>query len=550
MSNKQTFIGLYANSLRENWVHSALTDYKGVSYTYGDVACKIAKLHLFYKMSGIKPGDHIALCGRNSSHWGISFLSIITYGAVVVPILHDFKADNVHHIVNDSDSRMFFVSDSNRSQLNFDEMPNIEAIIRIEDFSLLLNRDEKVGKAFADCDAEYEKMYPNGFTANDINYYEDSPEELAIINYTSGTSGFSKGVLIPYRALYNNMLFAKEVLCMKPGMTMLSILPMAHMYGMAFEFLYQFSRGVQIFFLTRTPSPRIIFDAFGKVKPTLVVAVPLVIEKIIRKSVLPKLQEPLMKFAINIPIIKDIIYGKIRKRMIKAFGGNIFEIIVGGAAFSPDIDALLHKMKFPYTVGYGATECAPIICYSDWREAKVGSCGRPALNMEVKILSNDPENNPGEIIVRGPNVMLGYYKNEEATAQALDSDGWYHTGDLGVIDSDGFVFIKGRCKNMLLAANGQNIYPEEIEARLNELPFVGESLVIQEGEKFVGLVYPDPDAVKAEGLDEAGVVAKMEEVRKKLNQQIPSYEHLSSIRIMNEEFEKTPKKSIKRYLYQ
>ena len=550
MSNKQTFIGLYANSLRENWVHSALTDYKGVSYTYGDVACKIAKLHLFYKMSGIKPGDHIALCGRNSSHWGISFLSIITYGAVVVPILHDFKADNVHHIVNDSDSRMFFVSDSNRSQLNFDEMPNIEAIIRIEDFSLLLNRDEKVGKAFADCDAEYEKMYPNGFTANDINYYEDSPEELAIINYTSGTSGFSKGVLIPYRALYNNMLFAKEVLCMKPGMTMLSILPMAHMYGMAFEFLYQFSRGVQIFFLTRTPSPRIIFDAFGKVKPTLVVAVPLVIEKIIRKSVLPKLQEPLMKFAINIPIIKDIIYGKIRKRMIKAFGGNIFEIIVGGAAFSPDIDALLHKMKFPYTVGYGATECAPIICYSDWREAKVGSCGRPALNMEVKILSNDPENNPGEIIVRGPNVMLGYYKNEEATAQALDSDGWYHTGDLGVIDSDGFVFIKGRCKNMLLAANGQNIYPEEIEARLNELPFVGESLVIQEGEKFVGLVYPDPDAVKAEGLDEAGVVAKMEEVRKMLNQQIPSYEHLSSIRIMSEEFEKTPKKSIKRYLYQ
>ena len=550
MSNKQTFIGLYANSLRENWVHSALTDYKGVSYTYGDVACKIAKLHLFYKMSGIKPGDHIALCGRNSSHWGISFLSIITYGAVVVPILHDFKADNVHHIVNDSDSRMFFVSDSNRSQLNFDEMPNIEAIIRIEDFSLLLNRDEKVGKAFADCDAEYEKMYPNGFTANDINYYEDSPEELAIINYTSGTSGFSKGVLIPYRALYNNMLFAKEVLCMKPGMTMLSILPMAHMYGMAFEFLYQFSRGVQIFFLTRTPSPRIIFDAFGKVKPTLVVAVPLVIEKIIRKSVLPKLQEPLMKFAINVPIIKDIIYGKIRKRMIKAFGGNIFEIIVGGAAFSPDIDALLHKMKFPYTVGYGATECAPIICYSDWREAKVGSCGRPALNMEVKILSNDPENNPGEIIVRGPNVMLGYYKNEEATAQALDSDGWYHTGDLGVIDSDGFVFIKGRCKNMLLAANGQNIYPEEIEARLNELPFVGESLVIQEGEKFVGLVYPDPDAVKAEGLDEAGVVAKMEEVRKMLNQQIPSYEHLSSIRIMNEEFEKTPKKSIKRYLYQ
>ena len=550
MSDNTTFIGLYANSLRENWVHSALTDYKGVSYTYGDVACKIAKLHLFYEKAGIKPGDHIALCGRNSSHWGISFLSVITYGAVAVPILHDFKADNVHHIVSDSDSRFLFVGDSNRVQLDFDEMPALEAAIRIEDFSLVMCRDEKIKEAFDGCDAEYEKRYPNGFTAGDINYYKDSPEELAIINYTSGTSGFSKGVLIPYRALYNNMLFGQGVLQMKPGMTMLSILPMAHMYGMAFEFLYQFSRGVQIFFLTRTPSPRIIFDAFSKVRPILVVAVPLVIEKIIRKSVLPKLQQPLMKFAIRIPIINNIIYRNIRKRMIKAFGGNIYEIIVGGAAFSPDIDALLHRMKFPYTVGYGATECAPIICYSDWKEAKIGSCGRAVLNMEVKVLSSDPENVPGEIIVRGPNVMLGYYKNQEATEQALDSEGWYHTGDLGVIDSDGFVFIKGRCKNMLLAANGQNIYPEEIEARLNEMPFVGESLVIQEGEKFVGLVYPDQDAVQAAALDRAGVVAKMEEVRRELNTQIPSYEHLSSIRIMEEEFEKTPKKSIKRYLYQ
>ncbi len=548
MSNNQSFIELYANSFKENWIHSALTDYKGVSYTYGDIACRIAKLHLFYQMSGIKPGDHIAICGRNSSHWGISFLSIITYGAVAVPILNDFKADNVHHIVTDSDSRILFVSDSNREQLDYKEMPRLEATIRIEDFSLPMSRDEKIKKAHAKIEQAYNEKYPTGYTAANISYHTDSPEELAIINYTSGTSGFSKGVMIPYRALYNNMMFGRIALHMKPGMSMLSILPMAHMYGMAFEFLYELTRGVQVYFLTRTPSPRIIFDAFGKVRPIAVIAVPLIIEKIIRKSVLPKLNKPLMRIATKIPVINNIIYGKIRKRMLKAFGGNVTTMIAGGAACDTEIDALLHRLKFPFTVGYGATECAPIICYSDWKESKVGSCGRATLNMEVKILSNDPENTPGEIIVRGPNVMLGYYNNPQATAEAIDNEGWYHTGDLGIIDKDGFLFIKGRCKNMLLGANGQNIYPEEIEARLNQMPFVGESLVIQEGDKFIGLVYPDQDA-----LDEAGitdVANKMEEIRKTLNKQIPSYEHLTTIRIMKEEFEKTPKKSIKRYLYQ
>lgn len=548
MANNQSFIGLYADSFKNNWLHSALTDYKGISYTYGDVACKIAKLHLLFEHSGIKPGDHIALCGRNCSNWGISFLSIITYGAIAIPILHEFKSDNVHNIVNESDSKLLFVGDSNRQQLNNDEMPNIEGIIRIEDFSLVLSRNEKFTVAHERIEEEFNKKYPSGYTAADINYHKDSPEDLAIINYTSGTSGFSKGVMIPYRALYNNMMFAKEVLHMKPGMNMLSILPMAHMYGMAFEFLYEITRGVQVYFLTRTPSPRIIFDAFSKVRPIIIVAVPLIIEKIIRKSILPKLQRPLMKVATKIPGINNIIYRKIRNRMMKAFGGNATEIIIGGAAFSPDIDALLHRMKFPYTVGYGATECAPIICYSDWSEAKVGSCGKIVRGMEIKILSNDPQNIPGEILVRGENVMLGYYKNEEATRQALDDEGWYHTGDQGIIDREGFVFIKGRLKSMLLGANGQNIYPEEIEALLNEMPFVAESLVIQEGEKFIGLVYPNQDELKEAGI--TNVDEKMEEIRKSLNKKIPSYEHLSSIRVMQEEFEKTPKKSIKRYLYE
>lgn len=548
MSENKSFIGLYATSFRENWIHSALTDYKGISYTYGDVACLIAKLHIFYQTSGIKKGDHIALYGRNSAHWGISFLSIVTYGAVAVPILNDFKADNVHHIINDSDSCLLFADDSNRTQINFDEMPNLKGIITLEDFSLPLRRDTLLSEAHKNMEKNFVEKYPDGYTAANIDYHKDAPEELAIINYTSGTSGFSKGVLIPYRALYNNMMFGKEVLAMKPGMTMLSILPMAHMYGMAFEFLYELTRGVQVYFLTRTPSPRIIFDAFSKVRPIMVVAVPLIIEKIIRKSVIPKLQKPIMQIATRTPIVKDIIYRNIRKRLLKAFGGNVISVIAGGAACSTEIDALLHKLKFPFTVGYGATECAPIICYSDWKETKIGSCGRAALNMEVKILSEDPENIPGEIIVRGPNVMLGYYKNPEATNDTLDKSGWYHTGDLGIMDKDGFLFIKGRSKNMLLGANGQNIYPEEIEAHLNEMPYVTESLVIQEGEKFIGLVYPDYDALAAAGITD--IENHMEQTRKKLNQMIPSYEHIANIRLMKEEFEKTPKKSIKRYLYQ
>ena len=550
MANARSFIGLYEKSFKENWNCYALTDYRSKSTKYKELAAQIAKLHIFYKESGIKPGDKISICGKNCSNWGTAFLSIFTYGAVAVPILNDFKEDNIHHIVNDSDSRILFVGATNLSKLTVEEMPALECIIRLEDFSLHTSREPKVTKAHEEIEKSFLATYPTGFTPDDISYHKETPDELAIINYTSGTSGFSKGVLIPYRALYSNMEFAREAVPLEAGDNVLSILPMAHMYGMSFEFLYELTMGVQIFFLTRTPSPRIIFDAFGKVKPAIIVAVPLVIEKVIRKSIFPKLDKPFMRIATHIPLLRNLIYSKIRKQMVAAFGGKFKEIIIGGAAFSPDIDRFLHKIKFPYTVGYGATECAPIICFSDWKEAKVGSCGKPVVNMEVKIMSDNPTKKAGEIICRGENVMLGYYKNPTATAEAIDSDGWYHTGDLGIFDKDGFLYIKGRCKSMLLGANGQNIYPEEIEARLNNLPFVSESLVIQEGERLTGLVFPDYESIKEAGHNYSDVPALMEQNRVELNNQLPAYSRISSIRIQECEFEKTPKRSIKRYLYQ
>ncbi len=550
MANERSFIGLYEKSFKENWNCYALTDYRSNSIKYRDLAIQIAKLHIFFAESGIKKGDKIAICGKNCSHWGVAFLSIFTYGAVAVPILNDFREDNIHHIVNDSDSRMLFVGASNLNKLSTEEMPALECIIRLEDFSIALSRSEEATSAHEKIEENFVAKYPGGYNPDNIDYHKDSPGELAIINYTSGTSGFSKGVLIPYRALYSNMEFAKKAVPLEAGDNVLSILPMAHMYGMSFEFLYELTQGVQVFFLTRTPSPRIIFDAFSKVKPAIIVAVPLVIEKVIRKSVLPKLSKWPMRIATRIPLLNKFIYAKIRKQMIQAFGGKFKEIIIGGAAFSPDIDRFLHKIKFPYTVGYGATECAPIICYSDWKEAKVGSCGKPVINMVVKIMSDNPTQKAGEILCKGDNVMLGYYKNPTATAETLDSEGWYHTGDLGIFDKEGFLYIKGRCKSMLLGANGQNIYPEEIEARINNLPYVAESLVIQDGEKIVALIYPDYDAIKEDGHNYSEVEILMEQNRVEVNDQLPAYSRISSVRIQETEFEKTPKRSIKRYLYQ
>ena len=539
------------DSIKKNWDADALTDYKGCTLQYKDVARRIAKLHILFEEVGVVPGDKISLCGRNSSNWGVAFLATLTYGAVPVPILHEFKADNVHNIVNHSDSKLAFIGDSNWENLNEEEMPDVLGIIRIENYDLFISRSKKLTHAREHLNELFGKKYPKRFDKEHVNYYRGNNEDdLAIINYTSGSTGFSKGVMIPYRAVTNNMEFADHVLNLKAGQTIVSMLPMAHMYGMAFEFLYELTKGMHIYFLTRIPSPKIIFQALNEIKPSIIVAVPLIIEKIIKKNVLPKLEKPGTKLLLKVPIVNEAILGAVREKMISSFGGNFYEVIVGGAAFNQEVETLLHQLKFPYTVGYGATECAPIICYEDWKHFVPGSCGKAAYGMTVRINSADPANTPGEILVKGPNVMLGYYKNEEATAETIDADGWYHTGDLGVMDADGNVFIKGRSKNMLLGPSGQNIYPEEIEDQLNSMLYVSESLVVHRNGKLIALIVPDYDTAFKEGKTEQDVAAQMEENRKELNKNLAAYCQIASVQIQSEEFEKTPKKSIKRFLYQ
>ena len=551
MDNEKSFIALIEKSIKKNWDANSLTDYKGVTYQYKDVARKIEKLHIIFEESGVKPGDKIAICGRNMSHWGVTFLATVTYGAVIVPILHEFKPDQVHNIVNHSEAKLLFVGDVVWEGLDESAMPNLEGVILVNDFSLLVSRTEKLSFAREHLNELFGKKFPKNFRKEHINYYKDSPDELLVLNYTSGTTSFSKGVMIPARALWSNMMFAFGALTMKSGDRLVSMLPMAHMYGLAFEFLYQFCAGVQVFFLTRMPSPKIILQAFAEVKPSLVIAVPLIIEKIIKKNVLPKLETPTMKFLMHVPLVNDKIRAKVREQLMNAFGGEFYEIVVGGAAFNQEIEAFMRSIEFPYTVGYGMTECAPLICYEDWKKFKPGSCGKAVTNMEVKVLSADPANIPGEIICRGDNVMLGYYKNEEATKEVLDADGWMHTGDLGVIDEEGNVTIKGRSKNMLLGPSGQNIYPEEIEDKLNNMPYVNESIVIQALDgKLAALIYPDFELAFANGMSEKQVEEQMEANRIAVNQQIAAYEQIARVKIYHEEFEKTPKKSIKRFLYQ
>ena len=548
---EQSFIAFLEDSIKKNWDLDALTDYKGATLQYKDVARKIEKLHIIFELSGIKQGDKIAVCGRNSSHWGVTFLAAVTYGAVIVPILHEFKSDNIHNIVNHSEARLLMVGDMVWENLNENAMPLLEGVILMNDYTLLVSRSSKLDYARDHLNELFGKKYPRNFRREHVSYRRDTPEELAVINYTSGTTSYSKGVMIPYRALWSNTQFAFDVLKMNPGDKLVSMLPMAPMYGLAFEFLYEFCVGCHIYFLTRTPSPKIIFQAFSEVKPNLVVAVPLIIEKIIKKNVLPKLETPAMKILLKVPIINDKIKATVREQMINAFGGNFYEIIVGGAAFNQEIEQFLKSIDFPYTVGYGMTECAPIICYEDWKYFKLGSCGKAAPRMEVKILSPDPENIVGEIVCKGPNVMLGYYKNPEATAEVIDKDGWLHTGDLGVMDAEGNVTIKGRSKNMLLGPSGQNIYPEEIEDKLNNMPFVSESIIIQQADsKLAALVYPDFDDAFAHGLDNDAITQAMEENRINLNTELPAYSQIARVKIYPEEFEKTPKKSIKRFLYQ
>lgn len=543
---------LIEKSIVSNWEKDALTDFKGATLQYHDVARKIEKLHIIFESSDVQKGDKIALCGRNSSSWAVAFLATLTYGAVAVPILHEFTADQIHNIVNHSEAKLLFVGDYVATVIDQTKMPHLEGIIYLPDYSLVISRTDKLTYAREHLNELFGKKYPKYFRKEHVSYYkEQSPDELALINYTSGTTGFSKGVMVPYRALWSNYDFAMTVLgkIIKKGDNVISILPMAHMYGMAFEFMFEFIFGCHVFYLTRVPSPAIIAAAFAEVKPAIIIAVPLVIEKIIRKKVFPKIQNNRMRLLLNMPVVNKKVNQKICDQVVKAFGGNFYEIIVGGAAFNQEVEQFLKRIGFPYTVGYGATECAPIICYADYHDFAPGSCGKPVVHMEVKIDSPDPENVPGEILARGLNVMLGYYKNEEATAQTLDSEGWYHTGDLGTMDADGNVYIKGRSKNMLLGANGQNIYPEEIEDRLNSMAMVNECVVVQRGEKLVGLVYPDFDEAATMRLNESDLEGIMEQNRQELNSTQPAYCKLAAIEIVKEEFEKTPKKSIKRYLY-
>ena len=546
-------IKLIEKSIQENWDLKALTNYKGSTLQYKDVARRIEKIHIVFAEAGIKKGDKIAICGRNHANWCVTFLAVITYGAVAVPILHEFKPDNIHNIVNHSEAKMLFVGSMVWENLNEQSMPDLRGIVVIDELDIILSRDEKLTYACNHLNEMFGKKYPKYFRKEHVSYYhEENPDELALINYTSGTTGFSKGVMLPYRSLWSNADFADSVLSKRihKGDNTLSILPMAHMYGMAFEFIYEFIKGCHIYYLTRVPSPAIIAQAFADIKPVIIIAVPLVIEKIVRKKIFPKIQNNRMRMLLHMPVIAKKVREKIGEQMYKAFGGNVYEVIIGGAAFNQEVEHFMHRIDFPYTVGYGATECGPIICYADYHDFIPGSCGRAALHMKVRIDSQDPENIPGEILCKGPNVMLGYYKNEEATAKSIDKDGWLHTGDLGTMDGDGNVFIKGRSKTMLLGANGQNIYPEEIEDKLNSLAMVNESIVIQEGQKLIGLVHPDYDEVKVLGLSTEDLTNVMEQNRVALNSMIPGYSKVSEIRIQEEEFEKTPKKSIKRYLYQ
>ena len=547
-----SFVKLIEASLVKNWDRDALTDFKGATLQYHDVARKIEKLHILFENSGVKPGDQIALAGRNSANWAVAFLATLAYGAVAVPILHEFTADQMHNIVNHSDAKLLFVGDVVATQIDPTKMPGLEGIIYIPDYSLVLSRTDKLTYAREHLNEMFGKKFPKYFRKEHISYKaEDSANTMAMINYTSGTTGFSKGVMIPYRALWSNYDFANNVLADKLsiGDNVISILPMAHMYGMAFEFLFEFLTGLHIFYLSRIPSPAIIAQAFSEVKPKVIIAVPLVIEKIIKKKVFPKIQNNRMRLLLNMPVINKKVNEKICEQVRAAFGGQFYEVIIGGAAFNKEVELFLHRIGFQYTVGYGATECAPIISYADYKTFVPGSCGRPVVHMEVKIDSHDPENVPGEILARGLNVMLGYYKNEEATQNTLDKEGWYHTGDLGTMDAEGNIFIKGRSKNMLLSSNGQNIYPEEIEDQLNSLPMVMESVVVQRGDKLAALVHPDFEEAKTMGLSTDDLQKLMEENRTTINAELPAYSKITEIEIHEDEFEKTPKKSIKRYLY-
>lgn len=550
MELEQSFIALIEQSIKTNWYLNALTDYKGITLQYRDVARKIEKIHILLENAGIEKGDKIAICGRNSAHWTVTYLAVITYGAVVVPILHEFKADQVHNIVNHSEARLLFVGDQIWENLNEAAMPHLEGIIELKDFGVPVSRSEKLAYARDHLNEIFGHKFPCRFRPDDISYEKEKSEDLAIINYTSGTTGYSKGVMLPYRSILSNVLYCKEKIGLKAGDSVVSMLPLGHVFGMTFDFLYGFTAGAHLWFLTRMPSPKIIAESFAEIRPRVIACVPLIVEKIFKKNILPKVDNKLGKLLLHVPIISDKIKELIKQKAMEVFGGNFIEIIIGGAPFNAEVEAFLKMIDFPYTIAYGMTECGPIICHSHWTELKLASCGKVAARMEAKVLSPNPSAIAGELVCRGANLMLGYYKNEEATRQVIDTEGWLHTGDMATIDEDGNVFIKGRCKNLLLTSSGQNIYPEEIESKLNNMPYVSESLIIPQQDKLVGLIYPDSDDAFAHGLSQSDLVRVMEENRLELNKQLPAFSQIARFKLYPEEFEKTAKKSIKRFLYQ
>lgn len=550
MEIQDSFIQLIEQSIRKNWDRSALTDYKGATLQYKDVARKIEKMHILFQHAGIQPGDKIALCGRNSANWGATFLGVITYGAVAVPILHEFKADNVHNIVNHSEARMLFVGDQVWENFNEAAMPHLEGIIELKNFDLVVSRSKQLSYAREHLNEEFGKKYPCRFRAEQVSYRRESPEELAVINYTSGTTGYSKGVMLPYRSILSNVVHIDNKVGLKAGDRIVSMLPLGHIFGLVFDFLYGITAGAHLWFLTRMPSPKIIAESFTEIRPRIIACVPLIVEKIFKKNILPKVDNKLGKLLLNLPIISDKIKENIRQQAMEVFGGNFIEIVVGGAPFNAEVEAFLRKINFPYTIAYGMTECAPLICHSRWDEIQYTSCGKTVANMETRVLSDDPTRIPGELVCRGMNTMLGYYKNEKATEETIDKEGWLHTGDMAIKDEQGNIYIKGRCKNMLLTASGQNIYPEEIEARLNNMSFVNESLVILQNNKLIALVYPDNEEAFQQNMNAHQLEEAIENNRIELNSQLPAYAQITRIKLYPEEFEKTAKKSIKRYLYQ
>lgn len=541
---------LLEKSFRENWDRPALSNYKGQDLAYRDVARRIAKLHIAFEQCGLEKGDKVAICSRNQANWGVSFLAALTYGAVPVPILHEFKPGNIHYLVNHSEAKVLFVDDVIWENLSEAEMPGLYVVVQINNFNFLYSKTEEMSQVRLHLNESFGHRYPNNFGPEDLDYYEDKADELAVINYTSGTSGFSKGVMVPYRALWSNIEFAhvQAMPQLDNNTEVVSMLPSAHMYGMMFEFLFEMTIGAHVHFLTRVPSPKIIMQAFADIKPHIIIAVPLIIEKVYKSKLKPILDRN--KMIMNLPIIDKVIQKKILQELVNAFGGRFYEVIIGGAAFNPEVERFFHKIGFPFTVGYGMTECAPIIGYADWKDAKLYSCGKQVLNMEIRIDSPDPQNIPGEVLVKGANVFLGYYKNEEATKSVLGEDGWFHTGDMGVMDSDGYLFLKGRSKCMILGPSGQNIYPEEIEGVVNNVTYVVDSLVIEDHGALVSLIYPDYHQAELDGLSKSQLESKLLETLPEINKQIPNYAKISKMEFMPEDFERTPKRSIKRYLYQ